>query len=207
MFSFANTIYPITDTRISGLSHAEQVTRLIAGGARLVQLREKHASPREFFADAQAAVSIARSQGAQIIINDRVDLALALGADGVHLGQTDLPVEAARRLLGLDALIGFSVHNIEQAKQALKMPIDYLALGPIFPTTTKQNPDPVVGLSGLRQVRQIAGDLPLVGIGGIGADKVNEVLASGADAVALISSLLQDPLQITAHLQILISGS
>ena len=101
MFSFANTIYPITDTRISGLSHAEQVTRLIAGGARLVQLRDKHASPREFFADAQAALAIARSQGAQIIINDRVDLAIALGADGVHLGQTDLPVAAARRLLGL----------------------------------------------------------------------------------------------------------
>jgi thiamine-phosphate pyrophosphorylase len=180
---------------------------LIAGGARLIQLREKQASPREFFADAQAALAIARSQGAQIIINDRVDLALALGADGVHLGQTDLPVEAGRRLLGLDAIIGFSVHNIEQAKRALEMPIDYLALGPIFPTTTKQNPDPVIGLAGMRRVREIAGDLPLVGIGGIGANQVNEVLAAGADAVALISSLLRDPLQITAHLQMLIAGS
>jgi thiamine-phosphate pyrophosphorylase len=207
MFSFANTIYPITDTRISGLSHAEQVTRLIAGGARLIQLREKHASPREFFADAQAALANAHSHGAQLIINDRVDLAIALGADGVHLGQTDLPVEAARRLLGLNAIIGFSVHNIEQAKLALEMPIDYLALGPIFPTTTKQNPDPVVGLAGMRQVREIAGGLPLVGIGGIRADNVNEVLAAGADAVALISSLLQDPLQITARLQTLMSAS
>ena len=207
MFSFPKTIYPITDTRISGLSHAEQVTRLIAGGASLMQLREKHASPREFFADAQNALADAHSHGAQIIINDRVDLAIALGADGVHLGQADLPVEAARRLLGDDAIIGFSVHHIEQAKRALEMPIDYLALGPIFPTTTKQNPDPVVGLAGMRQVREIAGDLPLVGIGGIRADNINEVLSAGADAVALISSLLQDPSQITARLQTLISTS
>ena len=120
-------IYPITDTALSSLSHAEQVKDLIAGGATLIQLREKHNSARAFYADAYDAIRIARSAGAKVIINDRVDAALALGADGVHLGQTDMPVAAARRLLGKAAIIGFSTHNIEQVKAALKLPIDYLA--------------------------------------------------------------------------------
>ena len=120
MFSFPSKIYPITDITISGLSHAEQVARLVAGGARLIQLRDKHSSPREFFTDASSAVTIARSYGVRIIINDRVDMALALRADGVHLGQSDVPPEAARKLLGETAVIGFSVHSVEQAKAAEK---------------------------------------------------------------------------------------
>lgn len=199
MFSFPNQLYPITDIEISGLSHAEQVTRLIAGGARLIQLRDKHSSPRDFYQAAADALQVARSHGAQIIINDRVDIAIALGADGVHLGQTDLQPEAARRLLGAKSLIGYSVHNLAQASAAAALPIDYLGIGPVFLTLTKERPDPVVGLEGVRRTRQTIGRIPLVAIGGIALDQTASVLGAGADAVALISALFEVPLEITTR--------
>lgn len=205
MFSFPGSIYPITDTKISGLSHAEQVSRLIAGGARLIQLREKYLSPREFFQDARQALLIARSAGVQVIINDRVDLALALKADGVHLGQSDLPPEAARRLLGPASVIGFSVHNDEQARAAVALPVDYLGIGPVFATPTKENPEPVIGVQGLHQTSKLVGNIPLVAIGGITVDTISEVLAAGADAVALISALIVKPAEITARMKALIN--
>ncbi len=191
-FSFATKLYPITDVRISGLSHAEQVERLSAGGATLIQLREKHLSPREFFAEADKALRVARSRGMRIVINDRVDIALALQADGVHLGQNDLAPEVARKLLGEAAVIGFSTHTIEQAQAAVNMPIDYIAIGPIFSTATKNNPDPVVGMDGLRRVRASVGHFPLVAIGGIGLEQAAAVISAGADAVAIISALLAE---------------
>jgi len=184
--------------RLSGLSHAEQVRRLCAGGASLIQLREKYLSPREFYREAEAALRIARSCGARLIINDRADLVLALGADGVHLGQDDLPPTAARELLGEDAIIGFSTHNIEQAKAAALLPVDYIAFGPIFETNSKENANAVVGLDGLRQARQAVGEIPLVAIGGIGRQNLEEVFAAGADSVAVISLLLADPSEIEA---------
>ncbi|MEP6923375.1 MAG: thiamine phosphate synthase, partial [Pyrinomonadaceae bacterium] len=104
-------LYPITDTGISGLSHAAQVEKLVAGGAKLIQLREKHLAPKVFFEDAVKAIKIARQHRVKILINDRVDIALCAGADGVHLGQTDLPPNAARKILGNGAIIGFSTHN------------------------------------------------------------------------------------------------
>ena len=162
-------VYPITDVRLSGLTHAEQVTRLIQGGATLIQLREKNLTPREFFHQAQAALEVARAHDVRIIINDRVDIALALQADGVHLGQHDMPPHAARAILGDQALIGFSSHNPVQAISAGTLPIDYLAIGPIFPTSSKNDPDPVVGLAGLHEVREAMGYMPLVAIGGINA--------------------------------------
>lgn len=185
-------VYPITDTRLSGLSHAQQVARLIEGGASLIQLREKHGAPREFYREAAEALQIARNHNVRLIINDRVDIALALKADGVHLGQTDLPVEAARSLLGKDAIIGFSTHNAEQARLATAMPVDYLAFGPVFPTSTKQNPDPVAGLLALQEARSLMGSLPLVAIGGITFGNALEVLKAGADAVAVIGTLLNN---------------
>ena len=191
-------LYPITDARLSGLSHAEQVLRLSLGGARTVQLREKQKEAREFFIEAEAALQVARAKGVRLIINDRVDLALALGADGVHLGQDDLPPEAARGILGPGAVIGFSTHNLEQALAAARLPIDYLALGPIFPTTSKENPDPLVGLDGLRRVRKAVPHLPLVAIGGITLENALEVLAAGADSLAVIGSLLTEPERIEA---------
>ena len=194
-------IYPITDTALSSLSHAEQVTRLIAGGATLIQLREKNNSVRAFSADASEAIRIAHSAGANIIINDRVDVALALGADGVHLGQTDMPVTAARRLLGNDAIIGFSTHNIHQVSAALDLPIDYLAFGPVFPTQSKHNPDPVAGLDGLGLIKSISGRLPVVAIGGIDESNVVKVLSAGADSAAIISAIVAEPAQIAKNVR------
>lgn len=183
-------IYPLTDRGISGLSHAEQVIRLSERGATLVQLREKGLSSREFYQEASAALQAARERGVKIIINDRVDIALALSADGVHLGQEDLPPAAARRLLGKDAIIGVSTHNVEQALLAAEMAVDYMAIGPIFATSTKQaSSDSPIGLEELRLVRKVVGNTPLVAIGGITAGNSRNVLDSGADAVAVISAL------------------
>lgn len=194
-------VYPITDTRISGLSHAAQVAAFADGGATVVQLRDKHSSALEFYEQAKAASATARERGVQVIINDRVDIALALGADGVHLGQDDLPPEAARRLLGADFVIGFSTHNVKQAIEAATWPIDYLALGPIFQTSTKENPDPVVGLDGLRAVREAIGERPLVGIGGVTLANARQVIDAGADSVAIIRGLLTPPERISEALR------
>ncbi|MBA3804464.1 MAG: thiamine phosphate synthase, partial [Acidobacteria bacterium] len=182
--------------RLSGLSHAEQVARLGAGGATLVQLREKHLSPREFYDEAERALRVARELGMRLIINDRSDIALALHVDGVHLGQDDLPPEAARRLLGEEAIIGVSTHSLEQAREAARLRVDYIAIGPIFNTTSKENPNPPVGLAVLSRVRQAVGSIPLVAIGGITRENALAVLDAGADSVALISALLTHPDEI-----------
>lgn len=192
-------LYPITDARLTGLTHAEQVRRLSLGGATFLQLREKHLTPRRFYQEAEAACRAARSAGVRLLINDRVDIALALGADGVHLGQDDLPPSAAREILGDEAIIGFSTHTLEQATAAARLPIDYLAIGPIFPTLSKENPDPVVGLEGLRRVRDATGGIPLVAIGGIRPENIREVLLAGADCVAVINLLLNPAAEIESR--------
>lgn len=187
-------VYALTDVALSGLSHAEQVELLSQGGATLIQLREKQMPAREFYEQAK----LCGRRGVQLIINDRADVALAVGADGVHLGQDDMPPHAARELLGADAVIGYSTHNIEQAIAATKLPIDYLAIGPIFATTTKTDTAPVLGLEGLRAVRQAIGAFPLVAIGGITHANARQVIQAGADSVAVISAVLSDPGRIPA---------
>jgi thiamine-phosphate pyrophosphorylase len=200
-------LYPITDRRLTGLSHAEQVARLCEGGATLVQLREKHLSPREFYREAEGALRVARERGARLIINDRADIALALGADGVHLGQDDLRPEAARRLLGENAVIGFSTHSVEQAAEAARLPVDYIAIGPVFATSSKEKPDPVVGLEGVRRAREVTGRISLVTIGGITRENARAVLEAGADCVATISALLSsDPAEITRRTRAFLAG-
>ena len=194
-------VYPITDRTISSLTHAEQVSRLLAGGATFIQLREKNESARVFFEDAAAALRSARQAGATLIINDRVDIALALGADGVHLGQSDMPVNVARQLLGPKAIIGYSTHNLHQVRAALAQPISYLAFGPIFVTSSKQNPDPVAGIDALREAKLSVGQLPLVAIGGIRRSTVSEVLSAGADSVAMISEILAVPGDIAKNVR------
>lgn len=182
-------IYPLTDTGLSGLSHGEQVAALIEGGARFIQIREKKAPSDEFYDSVVEAVRIARESGALIIVNDRVDIAIAAGAHGVHLGQTDLPPAEARKLLGGDAVIGYSTHTIEQARAALRMPVDYIAFGPVWPTRTKEDPDPVVGVGLLGEVKRIVGEIPLVAIGGINESNIAVTLAGGADCAAIVSDL------------------
>ena len=198
-------IYPITDTRISGLSHLKQVRLLIDGGALLIQLRDKSAATGEFYEAAVEAVAYAHTHGAKIIINDRADIALAAKADGVHLGQDDLSPTHARNLLGQAAIIGFSTHSPEQARAALKLPIDYIAIGPIFPTSTKNDLEPVVGLEGLRSVRDVNPDIPLVAIGGIDRNRAASVLAAGADSIAMISDVLSEPAEIAHRMKELLA--
>ena len=184
-------IYPITNVELSGLSHADQVRQLADAGCRFLQIRDKSGSSREIFDAVVESVSIADSIGMKVILNDRVDIAVAARAHGIHLGQDDLQPEEARKLLGDEAIIGYSTHSVEQAIEGANLPIDYIAIGPIFATRTKENPDPVVGLDGLRRVRDAIGDFPLVAIGGIDIMNVHNVLASGADCAAIISDLFK----------------
>lgn len=193
-------IYSITDVSITKLSHLEQVKQLIKGGAKIIQLREKTASSGEFYEAAQEVMLFARERNVKIIINDRVDIALAVGADGVHLGQNDLPPDQARKILGEKAIIGFSTHNIEQALEAVRLPINYLAIGPIFATNTKENPDTIVGIEGLSKVREAIGDFPLVAIGGINFENARDILANGADSIAVISAILKPASDISENI-------
>ena len=180
-------VYPLTDRYISGLSHEQQVLTLSSSGARVIQLREKELEAREFYGEAAAAISVARQQGVRIIINDRVDIAHALKADGVHLGQDDLPPAAARQILGNGSIIGVSTHNLEQVKLAAEMPVDYVALGPIFPTNTKQSPNIPVGVDAVRKACELLGAIPLVVIGGITQDNGRQLLDAGSSALAIIT--------------------
>lgn len=191
-------IYPITNVELAGISHGAQVSALADAGCRFAQIREKARSSREFFEAVAEALAIAKRVGMKVIVNDRVDIAIATKAHGVHLGQDDLPPAEARKLLGYEAVIGYSTHSVEQAIQAARLPIDYLAIGPIFATRTKADPDPVVGLSGLKRVRDAIGDVPLVAIGGIDANNVQSVLQAGADSAAIISGLSISGMSLSA---------
>ena len=186
-------VYPLTDKALTGLSHSEQVRRLAAGGATFIQLREKYLSTKDFYAEAETALKVARELNVKLVINDRVDIALALEADGVHLGQDDLSPEAARQLLGPGAIIGVSTHNLSQAIEASQSTADYVAFGPIFSTDTKSDTSPVVGLECLSTVREVVVEKPLVAIGGIDHSNATDVLRHGADSVAVISCLLSQP--------------
>ena len=199
-------VYPLTDVDLSGLSHAEQLELLSLGGATLIQLRAKQMPALVFYEQAKAAAAVAARTKVQLIINDRADIALAAGARGVHLGQDDMPPAAARKILGREAIIGYSTHSVEQAQEALTLPIDYIAIGPIFPTSTKSDTSPALGLEGLRAVRKAVGNVQLVAIGGISHANALEIVAAGADSVAVISALLSDSERITDATRALIQS-
>lgn len=194
-------IYPLTDVSLTKFSHLEQVERLAAGGATIIQLREKYASSKDFYESAKAVVEFAGSKKIKIIINDRVDIALAVKACGVHLGQDDLPPSSARKILGASAIIGFSTHTLRQVAEAVKFPVDYIAFGPIFPTSSKENSDTVVGLEALKKVRETIGDFPLAAIGGINFENAAEVFRNGADSLAVISAILNPVSRISDNLK------
>ncbi len=190
-------LYPILDVDTAERCGCDLVA-VASGWAQLglglQQLRAKHLSSAAFLnlAEELRVTVKAVDSGHRLLINDRIDIALAAGADGVHLGQDDLPPSAARPLLPATAVLGYSTHAVAQVEEAMPMGLSYLAIGPIFPTSSKENPDAVIGLEGLRRVRSIYSG-PLVAIGGITLDNCREVWRAGADSVAVISALLAAP--------------
>jgi thiamine-phosphate pyrophosphorylase len=195
-------LYPIVDAARFALAPDPLAAilgfteQLMQGGATLIQYRNKSEDLR-FALDCARQLREITLGRARLIVNDRVDLCLAADADGVHLGQDDLPPAAARRILeaaGGDRpmCIGFSTHNPEQAMAATSLPVEYLAIGPVFATSSKANPDPVVGLAGVREARK-ATSRPLVAIGGITRENCRSVMDAGADSVAIISDLVESP--------------
>jgi thiamine-phosphate pyrophosphorylase len=185
--------YAIIDRAKTGERSPLEVCEVLLGaGVCLIQYRDKRASSRVLFENSRALAERIRSAGRIFIVNDRADVAWAAGAQGVHVGQEDLPVESARKILGPQAIVGYSTHDLAQLAQADGSTADYIAYGPIFPTRSKENPDPVVGLDGLRAARR-ATRKPLVAIGGITLETAGAVLEAGADSVAVISDLLSAP--------------
>ena len=161
-------------------------------GAGLFQYRNKSASMKEAYAEALVLRQVALEAGVTFIVNDRCDLALAVDADGVHLGQGDLPLDLARKVMGPDKLIGISTHNPDQVREATAGKPDYLGFGPIFKPGSKQDHDPVVGLEGLHAMRRLT-SLPVFAIGGIQIDQAGEVMRAGANGIAIISAILKAP--------------
>lgn len=185
-------LYAILDTGLLGArSLPAAIHDLAAGGATLFQLRMKSGSDAVRLARAREAVAAAHAAGVPLLVNDRPDIALIAGADGVHVGQRDLPPSGVRRLLGPDALLGVSTHDSQELRAAREAPVDYVAFGPVFATSSKADPDPVVGLEGLRAARSLVRG-PLVAIGGIRRENAAAVVAAGADGVAILSDLLRD---------------
>lgn len=185
--------YPILDPEIAarhGVDPIAAAEQILEGGAKILQFRYKGFFSRKVFAQLERVADLCRDAGALFVVNDRADLAAITGA-ALHLGQDDLTPSAARKVVGAATLIGFSTHNERQLRAAAGEPANYLALGPIFETSSKVNPDPIVGLDELRRLRPLT-DRPLVAIGGITRGNVQQVLAAGADSVAIIGDLFVD---------------
>jgi thiamine-phosphate pyrophosphorylase len=194
--------YPILDPEIAarhGIDAVIAAEQILEGGATILQFRHKGFFSREVFAQLESVAQLCRAAGALFVVNDRADLAALTGA-ALHLGQDDLTPTAARQVVGAKTLIGFSTHNEHQLRAAAAEPADYLALGPIFGTSSKDNPDPVVGIDELRRLRPLT-DRPLVAIGGITRANAHSVLDAGADAVAIIGDLFAGDGNVRARTQ------
>ena len=192
--------YPILDTEVAlrrGVDPVRAAEQILDAGARILQFRHKGFLSREAFAWLEQIAKLTGAAGATLVINDRADLAKLFGT-GLHLGQDDLLPSVARRVVGPDAMVGYSTHNEAQLRAACAEPADYLALGPIFGTVTKENPDPTVGLDELRRLRPIS-NRPLVAIGGITRANAMQVLDAGADSVAVIGDLFPEDGNIGAR--------
>lgn len=184
-------LYIILDPSVCPDRPLLDVLRVSAGaGARLFQYRNKAASMKAAYEEALPLRKIAHELGSLFIVNDRCDLALAVEADGVHLGQGDLPLQYARKVLGADKLIGMSTHTPEQVREATAGGPDYLGFGPIFKPGSKADHDPIVGIDGLKAIRPLT-PLPIFAIGGITVESVGDVIRAGADGVAVISAILK----------------
>lgn len=183
-------LYVITGSAfLKGRRLEDVIRQAIGGGADCIQLREKEATSRELLEMAVLLRRITRETDIRFIVNDRVDIALAADADGVHLGQDDLPIAVARKLLGPEKIIGISTHSVQEAIAAEQAGADYIGLGPIHPTQTKLDAEPVIGVEGVREVRRHV-SIPIVAIGGIKQPDVAEIIRAGANGVAVISAII-----------------
>ncbi|MCD6180777.1 MAG: thiamine phosphate synthase [Candidatus Cloacimonetes bacterium] len=187
------SLYLVTDRGLScGRSLEEIIEASVAGGATIVQLREKDASTREFYRLAKRAKNFLHPRHIPLIINDRIDIALAVKADGLHIGQSDMPYPVARKLMGTQAIIGLSVESVQDAIDADGWDVDYLGISPVFSTPTKTDIHHQLGLQGIRDIRAISRHT-LVAIGGIHAHNTAEIIAAGADSIAVVSDLCSAP--------------
>lgn len=201
-------LYLVTDqASVGARTLADVVAAAVQGGVSCVQLREKHLCTRDFFAQAMVLKALLAPRNIPLVINDRVDVALACGAQGVHLGQSDMPVAQARRLLPPQVFIGWSVETLDDVARSTALAVDYLGVSPIYATPTKTDTQAPWGLEGLRKVRS-ATALPLVAIGGIHAGNARAVLSVGADGLAVVSALCaaSDPRAAAAALRRLCDG-
>ncbi len=184
------SLYLVTDRHLSkGRSHEYIVAEAIKGGVTMVQLREKEASSREFY---ELAIRLKRSlEGSNVplIINDRLDIALAVDADGLHIGQSDLPYKVARKLLGKNKIIGLSVENMEQARMANDLDVDYIGISPVFSTPTKTDTQKPFGLEGIREIAGFSRHKS-VAIGGINSDNAADIIRAGANGIAVVSAIV-----------------
>jgi thiamine-phosphate pyrophosphorylase len=182
-------LYVILDATLLNNSPQDCARELAAAGVRLLQYRDKAACARDLLKTSRELVSSLRPLGVSLVVNDRPDVAVLADAAGVHVGQDDLSPEGARAVVGKEIWVGVSTHNLEQFRRAASTSADYIAVGPIFATTSKSNPDPVVGLDLIRQVRSLT-DKPIVAIGGITLERATSVIAAGADSVAVIRDVV-----------------
>lgn len=183
-------VYTITDRKLAGEPGISVIVQeLCRGGAGLIQIREKNITTARFCQIACDAVAVARPYGVPVLINDRVDVARYAKADGVHLGDDELPAEEARAILGPEKIIGISCHSLTDVKEALKKPLDYIAVGPVYPTTTKKLKYSVAGLELVSAARKIS-HLPLVAIGGISSANAAAVINAGANSISVISQVM-----------------
>ena len=182
-------LYVIMDADLLAAPALAVAEILTGAGVEFIQYRNKQASSRRLLEAATELSGFARPRGVKLIVNDRADVAALCGAGGVHVGQDDLEVADARRIVGANCILGISTHNLDQVQAAAATGADYIAFGPIFPTQTKRDPDPVVGVEGLRRARKLT-NKPMVAIGGITAERALEVYDAGADCVAVASDVL-----------------
>jgi thiamine-phosphate pyrophosphorylase len=192
--------YPILDTEVAlrrGIDPVKAAQQILDAGARILQYRHKAFLSREAFAWLENIAALTQAAGAILVVNDRADLAKMFDA-ALHLGQDDLLPSVARRVVGPDTMVGFSTHNEVQLRAACDEPVDYLALGPLFGTVTKENPDPTVGLDDFRRLRPLS-KRPLVAIGGITRANALQAIDAGADSVAVIGDLFPDDGNISAR--------
>ncbi len=184
------SLYLVTDRELAGNRSVIQVVETaIRGGVNIVQYREKSASTRQMIAEAQSLLDICHRYAVPLIINDRVDVALAIDADGVHVGQEDMPAELVRKILGSDKIIGVSVESTAQVETAVAAGADYVASSPVYTTATKPDAVHALGISGVKTLAQ-ASPLPLIAIGGLNAANCAEVVRAGADSIAVVSAIM-----------------